>query len=130
MSDFELIVCIINAGHSQDVMDAAKKAGARGGTILRARGTANAQLEKQLGIAIQPEKELALIIVKKEIKDSVLRAVYTDCGLESSGQGIAFSLPVDGVAGSRSEGGRESPPSYLTEAQEKSIMALPENGKA
>ncbi len=99
MSDFELIVCIINAGHSQDVMDAAKKAGARGGTILRARGTANAQLEKQLGIAIQPEKELALIIVKKEIKDSVLRAVYTDCGLESSGQGIAFSLPVDGVAG-------------------------------
>ena len=95
----EMVVCIVNAGHSQDAMDAAKKAGARGGTVIRARGTANAKLEKQFGIPIQPEKEIALIIVKSEIKDDVLRALYQNCGLDSEGQGIAFSIPVLDTAG-------------------------------
>ena len=95
----EMVICIINAGHSQDVVDAARKAGARGATVVRARGSANAKIEKQFGIPIQPEKEMVMILVKSEIKDDVLRALYNSCGLESEGQGIAFSLPVEGVVG-------------------------------
>ena len=96
---YEMVVCIINAGHSQDVVDAARKAGARGATVVRARGTANAKLEKQFGIPIQPEKEMVLIIATAEIKDDILRALYQNCGLDSDGQGIAFSLPVEQVVG-------------------------------
>ena len=106
---YEMVVCIINAGHSQDVVDAARKAGARGATVVRARGTANAKLEKQFGIPIQPEKEMVLIIATAEIKDDILRALYQSCGLDSDGQGIAFSLPVEQVVGLRAAGAAPAP---------------------
>ena len=50
-------------------------------------------------ITIQPDKEIVLIIVKSEIKDDILHALYKEVGLDSPGQGIAFSLPVDDVVG-------------------------------
>ena len=59
----ELIICIVNNGFSDTVMDAAKDAGARGGTVLNARGTANKEAESFFHIAIQPEKEVVMILV-------------------------------------------------------------------
>lgn len=91
----ELIVCIVNAGFSQNVMDAARAAGARGGTILRARGSANPEAEEFFNIAILPDKEIVLILVPSSEKDTILKAIYKDSGLPTEGQGIAFSLPVD-----------------------------------
>ena len=52
-NQFELILCIVNAGYSQNVMDAARQAGARGGTILRGRGSANPEAEEFFNITIQ-----------------------------------------------------------------------------
>lgn len=98
-SKHEMIMCIVNAGFSETVMEAAKSAGARGGTILNGRGTANKEAESFFHIAIQPEKEVVMILVDKEIKDSVLHALYQKAGLDTMGQGIAFSLPVDEVVG-------------------------------
>ena len=91
----ELIVCIVNAGFSQNVMEAARNAGAQGGTILRARGSANPEAEEFFSINIQPDKEVLLILVSKAIKDDVLKAIYKDCGLADEAKGIAFSLPVN-----------------------------------
>jgi nitrogen regulatory protein PII len=91
----ELIVCIVNAGFSQNVMEAARAAGAQGGTILRARGSANPEAEEFFSINIQSDKELLLILVPKDIKDDVMKAVYKDCGLADEAMGIAFSLPVN-----------------------------------
>lgn len=96
---YELIFVIVNSGYVDLVMTAAKGQGATGGTVLNGRGTGNEAMEKFFGITIQPEKEIVLIIVPKEIKDNVLKAIYRDAGLESRGQGIAFSLPVDEVVG-------------------------------
>lgn len=95
----EVIVCIVNQGFSDDVMVAARECGARGGTVLNARGTAREDAEEKFGIVIQPEKEVVLILVNKEIKDSILHAIYQKVGLNSPGQGIAFSVPVDEVIG-------------------------------
>ncbi|MBQ9450955.1 MAG: hypothetical protein IJU34_06550 [Bacteroidales bacterium] len=94
-NQFELVVCIVNAGFSQNVMEAARAAGAQGGTILRARGSANPEAEEFFNISIQPDKEVLLILVPKGIKDEVIRAVYKDAGLGQEAQGIAFSLPVN-----------------------------------
>ena len=99
----EVIFCIVNSGYSDAVMDAAKKAGARGGTILNARGTAGKEAETFFHIAVQPEKEIVMILVPTEIKDAVLHALYNEVGLETAGQGIAFSAPVDSVVGLSSE---------------------------
>lgn len=95
----QTIFCIVNSGYSEQVMDAAKKLGARGGTILNARGTANKNAETFFGITIQPEKEIVMIVVPTAIKDSLLHALYKEVGLDTPGQGIAFALPVDGVVG-------------------------------
>ena len=95
MKKFELILCIVNAGFSQNVMEAARAAGARGGTIIRGRGSANPEAEEFFSITIQPDKELILILVPVNIKDAVLKAVYKNSGLSTEGQGIAFTLPVE-----------------------------------
>lgn len=91
---YEMVVCIVNAGYSQNVVEAARAAGARGGTVIRARGTANPEAEEFFNIHVQPEKELLMILVPKAIKDEVMRAVYKEAGLAAEAQGIAFSLPV------------------------------------
>ena len=98
-SKHEMIMCIVNAGFSETVMEAAKSAGARGGTILNGRGTANKEAESFFHIAIQRETEVVMILVPAEIKDAVLHALYQKAGLDTMGQGIAFSLPVDEVVG-------------------------------
>ena len=59
-SKHEMIMCIVNSGFSETVMDAAREFGAKGGTVIRGRGTANVEAEKLYGIAIQPDKEIVL----------------------------------------------------------------------
>ena len=91
---YELIVCIVNAGFSQNVAEAATKAGARGGSVIKGRGTANPEAEEFFNISIQPNKEVVFILVTADIKDAVMRSIYKESGLTTNGQGIAFSLPV------------------------------------
>ena len=98
-----MILCIVNAGFSDLVMDAAKAEGARGGTVIHARGTANKDAEAFFHITIQPEKDVVMLIVQESIKDNVLHAIYKHAGLESDGQGIAFSMPVSETAGIEKE---------------------------
>ncbi|MDE6075892.1 MAG: P-II family nitrogen regulator [Clostridia bacterium] len=99
MTNYEVVMCIVNAGYSDIVMDAAREVGARGGTVIHARGTANKEAEEFFHITIQPDKEIVMILVPAEIKDAVLHALYRNAGLKTEGQGIAFSMPVDQVVG-------------------------------
>ena len=95
----EVIFCIVNAGFSDAVMDAAKEFGARGGTVIRARGTANSEAEKLFNIVVQPEKEAVMILVPSSIRDDILHALYRAVGLNTPGQGIAFSVAVNNAVG-------------------------------
>ena len=104
----EMIMCIVNSGFSETVMDAAREFGARGGTVIRGRGTANIEAETLYGIAIQPDKEIVLILVDTAIKNDILHAVYKAAGLNTPGQGIAFSVPVEDVVGISLESPEES----------------------
>ena len=95
----ECIVCIVNTGFSDAVMDAAREFGARGGTVIHGRGTVSREAERFFGITIQPDKELVLILVPHDLTDKILHALYRAVGLKTPGPGIAFSLPVDQVVG-------------------------------
>lgn len=97
--EYEMIVCVVNTGFSEAVMSAARACGARGGTVINARGTANPEAESFFKITIQPEKEIVMIVVPSTIKDDILHALYKDVGLNTPGQGIAFTLPVDAAVG-------------------------------
>lgn len=97
--DHELIMCIVNEGFSDLVMDTAREVGARGGTVISAHGTANKEAENLFRIVIQPQKELVMIVVPTHLRDTVLHALYKEVGLNTPGQGIAFAMPVDNVVG-------------------------------
>lgn len=98
-SKFEMIICIVNAGFSGEVMDAAREVGAKGGTIIHARGTANKKAEETFKITVSPEKDLVMLAVNANIKDDVLKAIYDHAGLGTDGNGVAFSLPITDALG-------------------------------
>ena len=98
-SNYEVILAIVNDGFADDVMAVAKEQGARGGTIINARGVAKEDAAAFFGINVHSEKEIVMIVVPKKIKDDVLNAIYKEMGMAKKAQGIAFSLPVTDVAG-------------------------------
>ena len=95
----EVIFAIVNAGFAEDVMDVARQEGARGGTILNARGVVNEDAAAFFGITLHADKEILMMVVEKNIRDHVLNAIYKEMGMDKKARGIAFSLPVSDVAG-------------------------------
>ena len=96
---YKCIFAIVNNGFSEVAMDAAKACGARGGTVVNARGTISKDAEKFFNISIQPEKEIVMILAKSDKTDNILQGLYTAIGTSTQAQGIAFALPVDETIG-------------------------------
>jgi nitrogen regulatory protein PII len=91
----EMISVILNKGYADDAMAAARKAGAGGGTIINARGTAKETDAKFFGMHIVPEKEMLMIVVESDKLNNVLEAIRALPCLSEPGSGIAFCSPVD-----------------------------------
>lgn len=96
---YELILAIVNQGFSEQVMDAARPAGARGGTIIHARRTGIEDAVKFFGVSLQAEKEIVAIVIAKEQKSELMQAISKLCGMKTDARGIVISLPVDSCAG-------------------------------
>lgn len=96
---YNLIFTIVNAGHCDKVMEAARKAGATGGTMIHARGLASEEVKKFLAITIQPEKDIVLIVAPHEKNHPIMESIAKEVGLGSEAKGICFSLPVNSVIG-------------------------------
>ncbi len=96
---YTLIIIIVNRGFSDDVMDAAREAGAKGGTIMYAHGSGLQNETRFFGISIHPEKEVVLILADNNHKLGIMQAVVRRVGLDTEGSGITFSLPVSETAG-------------------------------
>ena len=95
----EVIFAIVNAGFAEEVMDVAREQGARGGTIINARGVVNEDAAAFYGITLHADKEILMLVVEKEVRDKILNAIYREMGMAKKAKGIAFSLPVSDVAG-------------------------------
>ena len=96
---YHLIITIVNSGYFEQVMEAAKAAGATGGTLVHARGLGSKEAVKYLGITIQPEKDLVLILTSQEKKLAIMESIVHEVGLNTAGKGICFSLPVNNALG-------------------------------
>lgn len=97
--NYDLIVVIVAEGYVDDAMEAARNAGAAGGTIIRARSLANAKAEQFIGISIREEAEVLLILAQREGKLAIMDAVSKSAGLKTEAGGMLFSLPVDRTVG-------------------------------
>jgi len=96
---YSLIVVIANNGCTDLVMDAARAAGASGGTVLHAKGSGAAAAQKFFGMSIAEEKEMILIAAAKKQSIDIMKAVMHDCGSNSKAHAVCFSLPIDQIAG-------------------------------
>lgn len=94
-SAWKMITVIVNSGFAEEVMEAARKAGASGGTISHARGTASKEHEEHfMGITIVPEKEMIYILCETEKSEAIVKAISSmDC-LKEPGMGIVFTQDV------------------------------------
>lgn len=98
-TDYRLVVTIVEKGNAEEVIEYSKKGGAEGGTILQGRGLGVHDTTKILGILIEPEKEIVLIVIPKEKAEAVLSAISEGMELEKPGKGIAFVLDVPMISG-------------------------------
>lgn len=103
-TEFELIIVISNYGYNNLVMDAAREAGASGGTVVHSRGTGREKAEKFLGVTLAEEKEMTFIVTRSEKKNDIMKAIMEKAGLESKAKSILFSLPVTETTGLRISG--------------------------
>ena len=97
----ELIVVITKQGYTDKVMDAARAAGATGGTTVHAKGTGAELARKFLGVSIASEKELVFILTRNETRNPIMKAIMTEAGMQTEAQSLVFSLPVSDLAGLR-----------------------------
>ena len=95
----ELLIIVSNQGHNDMVMDAARAAGAYGGTVLHARGTGVNRAELFFGVPLASEKDATLIVTQKKQKNAIMQAVMQKAGMDTPAQAILFSLPVTDAAG-------------------------------
>ncbi|MGI6731653.1 MAG: P-II family nitrogen regulator [Anaerovoracaceae bacterium] len=98
---YQLVITIVNTGHFDEVMEAAKTAGANGGTLIHARSLGSEEATKYLGITVQPEKDLILMLVPQEKRHAIMDGIMTAAGLNTPALGSCFSLPVNNVIGVR-----------------------------
>lgn len=100
----ELIVVIANQGFTDKVMDAAREAGATGGTAVHAKGTGTELAKKFFGVALAEEKELIFILSAAETRKPIMKAIMEKAGMQTDAQALTFSLPVTDLAGLRQFG--------------------------
>ncbi len=89
-NDYQMINIIVNKGYAEDAMAAARKAGAGGGTIIGARGTAKEDDAAFFGMKIVPEKEMLMILVPADKKSAIVEAVTALPCFAQAGSGIVF----------------------------------------
>lgn len=96
---YDLVIAAVADNHVDLAMEAARSAGAAGGTVIRCRSIENAKAEQFIGITLMQEQELLLILTRRENKIAIMNALNDTVGLKTEAGGVIFSIPVDKTAG-------------------------------
>lgn len=100
-SMYEVIFSVVNKGFAEDVIEAAKKGGAKGGTIMNARGSGIHESNIVFAMPIEPEKEVVFIIAENNLTEAIVKSICTELNIKEPGNGIIFTLPANKVYGLR-----------------------------
>ena len=93
-----LIFVAVNQGYTDAVMDTARAAGARGGTVIRARWAGSGASQKFAGISIQTEKEVLAIVAANRDKEKIMAEINRLHGMKSAPQAMLISVPIEQMA--------------------------------
>lgn len=98
-SMYKKLTVVVNRGMAEDVMDIARKSGVKGGTVMHGRGTGSEYTETLLGMEIEPEKELVVILMPSNLIEKVVNDLCRELHLDNPGNGIMFVEPILEVRG-------------------------------
>jgi len=98
-TNYNMLLTVVSPGVSAEVVSVAKVAGARGGTIIKATQTSSNDVVKLLGIGMQSDKEVVVIVTSAEKRQTIMDAINESFGAETPAQAVILSVPVDGIAG-------------------------------
>lgn len=98
-AEYVVIWASVSSGYSDDVIDAARAAGARGGTVIKGRRRNSERVSRQFGVSTQEEQDFVMIVAPKSKKGEILSSVSAACGLRTDAHGVVLSLPVEDVIG-------------------------------
>ncbi len=96
---YNLITVIVDKGKAENVIDAAVKAGSKGGTIINARGSGIHETSKVFSMSIEPEKEIVLIISEHSATEAIIESIRKDLNIEEPGNGIIYVQQVSSTYG-------------------------------
>ena len=96
---YELIIAITKGSFADKVVEAARKSGASGATIIKARGTGIHEVDSFLGIAILPDKDVVLVLVEKQMRKKIMEAICVNAGLNTEANGLCFCMEVEDWSG-------------------------------
>ena len=96
---YQMIISIVNRGNATEVIEAAEAVGAKGGTIFNGRGSGIHETSKLFNMDIEPEKEIVLILSKKETTDTIVQSIRERLAIDEPGNGIVFIQDVNQVYG-------------------------------
>lgn len=97
--NYSMIAALVNPGFSEEVMNVAREAGAGGGSVVHCRRIADEDTVARIGLDVQEEKEIVLIVTDNESKLQIMQAIGKACGVHSDAKGFVFSLPIESAIG-------------------------------
>lgn len=100
---FKLIMALIKPHITDDVVDAMKKAGATGATIIPARGTGIHEAKTFFGLSIEDQTDIIVFLVEEHVVEKFMEVIKEAGKFEEPGTGIAFVLPIEHIAGLESQ---------------------------
>ncbi|MCL2003937.1 MAG: P-II family nitrogen regulator [Oscillospiraceae bacterium] len=98
-SVYSVIYVVVDKGRGEEVIDAANQSGARGGTIINARGAGIHEVQKFFAFEIEPEKEEVFILTKTALKDGIVESIREQINIDKPGNGIMFVIDINEVYG-------------------------------
>lgn len=98
-SMYKIITTIVNRGKAEEVIEAAKDAGSKGGTIVNARGSGVHDTSKLFNMEIEPEKEIVMILSKEDIAENIVSSIRQRLEIDKPGKGIVFVQDVNRAYG-------------------------------
>lgn len=96
---YTMVAAIVDQGHGEEVMNAARSEGARGGTVIHGRQVGDETAVNFWGISLQDEKEIVMIITDEAHKLPIMQVISRECGVKTEAKGFVVSLPIDKVIG-------------------------------
>lgn len=96
---YQVIISIVNRGKAEEVIEAAKECGAKGGTIINGRGSGVNETIKLFNMDIEPEKEIVMIIANTKIAEDIIMSINKKLEIDKPGNGIVFVQDVKRVYG-------------------------------